>query len=143
MVGKVQKEVADIHGKYQLQSSGIQAGSAANTANIQRTTQLEKAVIDNRARLINIEETAMRSIDTAAAKQREKITALMPSTGLTAAQKKELEAIDTSTEALKADLRLRMSQQVSDLGLENILGPNLVGSGQKKGQGEYTVTREK
>jgi hypothetical protein len=142
MVGKVQKEVADIHGKYQLQSSGIQAGSAANTANIQRTTQLEKAIIDNRARLVNIEENAMKAIDAAAAKERTAITALIPSTGPNAEQKKRLEAIDTSTEALKADLRLRMSQQVSDLGLENILGPNLVGSGQKKGQGGYTVTRE-
>jgi hypothetical protein len=143
MVGKVQKEVADIHGKYQLQSSGIQAGSAANTANIQRTTQLEKAIIDNRARLVNIEETAIRAIDAAAAKERTAITTLIPSTGPNAEQKKRLEAIDSGAEALKADLRLRMSQQVSDLGLENILGPNLVGSGRKKGQGEYTVTREK
>ena len=143
MVGQVQKEVANIHGRYQIQSSGIQAGSAANTANIQRTTQLEKAVIDNRARLVNIEENAMKAIDAAAAKERTAMTALIPSTGPNAEQKKRLEAIDTSAEALKADLRLRMSQQVSDLGLENILGPNLLG-GQKKGPGNdrYTVTKE-
>jgi len=142
MSGQVSRDVANIHGQFNLKSAGIQAGSAANTANIQRTTQLEKAIIDNRARLVNIEENAMKAIDAAAAKQEASIRALIPSTGPTAAQQKQLNDIAATTESLKADLKVRMNQQVSDLGLENILGPSPLGAGQKKGQGGYTVTRE-
>jgi hypothetical protein len=142
MSGQVSRDVANIHGQFNLKSAGIQAGSAATTANIQRTTQLEKAIIDNRARLVNIEENALKAIDAAAAKERAALMALTPSTGPNAEQKKRLEAIDSSTESLKADLKARMNQQVSDLGLENILGPSPLGAGQKKGQGGYTVTKE-
>jgi hypothetical protein len=142
MSGQVSRDVANIHGRYQLQGHNISAGATMGAAQLQRTTQLEKAIIDNRARLVNIEEKAMNAIDAAAAKERAALMALAPSTGPNAEQKKRLEAIDSSTESLKADLRARMNQQISDLGLENVLGPNLLGSGQKKGLGGYTVTRE-
>jgi hypothetical protein len=142
MAGQVQRDVANIHGQFNLKSAGIQAGSAATTANIQRTTQLERAIIDNRAKLVNVEENALKAIDAAAAKERAALMALIPSTGPNAEQKKRLEAIDSSTESLKADLKARMNQQISDLGLENILGPSPLGAGQKKGQGGYTVTKE-
>jgi hypothetical protein len=98
---------------------------------------LERAIIDNRAKLVNIQENAMKAIDAAAAKERAAVAVLPPSE-----QKKRLEAIDSSTESLKADLNARINQQISDLGLENVLGPNPLAAGQSKGQGKYTVTRE-
>jgi hypothetical protein len=139
MSGQVSRDVANIHGRYQLQGHNISAGATMGAAQLGRTTQLEKAIIDNRARLVNIEERAMNAIDAAAAKERATITALVPSTGPNAAQKKQLEAIDSGAAALKADLRARMNQQISDVGLENVLGPNLLGSGSG---GKYIVTKE-
>jgi hypothetical protein len=129
MTGEVQKEVANIHGRYQLQGHNISAGATMGAAQLGRTTQLEKAIIDNRARLVNIEERATNAIDAAAAKERAALMALVPSTGPNAAQRKQLEAIDSGAAALKADLKVRMNQQISDLGLENVLGPSPLGGG--------------
>jgi hypothetical protein len=142
MVGEIQEKITNIKGQYDLRSQNISAGATMGAAQLGRTTQLEKAILDNRARLVNIEENAMKAIDAAAAKERATVTALMPSTGLNAAQKKQLEAIDSGAAALKADLRARMNQQIEDVGLPNVLGPSPLRAGQSKGLGGYTVTRE-
>jgi hypothetical protein len=153
MAGQVQRDVAGMQtASHERVAAGqnasrerASAGDNAATmgaAQLGRTARLEEAIINNRARLMNVEENAMKAIDAAASKERASLMALMPSTGLNAAQKKQLDAIDAGTVALKADLRARMNQQISDLGLENVLGPSPLKSGQNKGLGGYTVTRE-
>jgi glycyl-tRNA synthetase (class II) len=139
MVGEVQEKIANIKGRYDLQSQGISAGATMGAAQLGRTARLEEAIINNRARLVNIEENAVKAIDAAAAKERAALMALVPSTGPNAAQRKQLDAIDSGAEALKTDLRARMNQQISDVGLTNILGPSPLGGGSG---GKYTVTRE-
>jgi len=139
MVGEVQEKITNIKGRYDLQGHNISAGATMGAAQLGRTARLEEAIINNRARLVNIEENAMKAIDAAAAKERATVTALMPSTGLNAAQKKQLEAIDSGAAALKADLRARMNQQIEDVGLPNVLGPSPLGGGSG---GKYIVTKE-
>jgi len=136
------KEVAKINQQGHLQSAGISAASHERVASLNRQARLEEVVMSGRMRLAAVEETALKSIDAAAAK--EKATILVGPKGPTDEQNKRFEAIDTATAALKADLRVRMSDQITELGLPNVLGPNILKPGQDKGQGggKYTVTKE-